>query len=85
MGIVNALRLAWVRHCEYTKVMAELESYTDRELVGDLRVDRADFSHIAAEAAEQQVRLAAARLAHGADGRQVDVVRTSFRPLPRYS
>ena len=67
MAILDTLRLAWVRHCEFNRVMAELGTYTDRELVGDLRVDRADFIHIAGKAADIRVAQEMARLSR--DGR----------------
>lgn len=63
MAILDTIRLAWLHRREFNRVLAELETYTDRELISDLRVDRADFRHIAAEAADQLVAREAARLA----------------------
>jgi hypothetical protein len=48
-----ALTRLWRR--EFRKARAELESYSERELRSDLRINRSDISEIAAEAAEQSV------------------------------
>ncbi len=55
MNVFESIKLAWLRRREFRKVLAELESHTDRELLSDLRLDRADFPHVAREAAEQRV------------------------------
>lgn len=64
VNFLKNLGLAWLQYREFRKVLAELESYSDRELASDLRIDRADFVRIAYEAAEQHVaRLRAERQA----------------------
>lgn len=55
MNIFKSIGLAWLQYHEFRKVLAELESYTDRELASDLRIDRADFVRIAYEEAENRV------------------------------
>ncbi len=55
MNVFESIKLAWLRRREFRKVLAELESHTDRELLSDLRLDRADFAHVARQAAEQRV------------------------------
>ncbi len=48
-----ALALLWRR--EFRKARAELETYSERELESDLRINRSDIPEIAAEAADQSV------------------------------
>ena len=55
MNILRSLELAWLRHSEYRKVRAELESYSEREMHSDLRLCRSDIPDIAAEAADARV------------------------------
>jgi len=55
MNILRSLELAWLRHGEYRKARAELDSYTERQLNSDLRLNRSDIPDIAAEAAEARV------------------------------
>ena len=49
----NALRV-WALHREFRAVLAELDSYSDRELA-DLGVGRADVARLAYEEAERRV------------------------------
>ena len=55
MNILRSLELAWLRHGEYRKARAELDSYTERQLNSDLRLNRSDIPDIAAEAADARV------------------------------
>jgi hypothetical protein len=55
MDLFNHLKLALLRHREFLKVSAELESYSERELMADLRLNRSAIPAIAAEAADQRV------------------------------
>lgn len=47
------LELVWRR--AYRRVRAELETYSDQELMADLRLNRSDIDGIAAEGAHEQV------------------------------
>lgn len=93
MNVFESIKLAWLQYREFNRVLAELESYTDRELIGDLRIDRADFVRIAYEAAEQHVaryravrRQAAARKPQGYAALFDQTGEYNpFRPQPRYS
>ena len=49
----NALRV-WAMHREFRAVLAELDSYSDRELA-DLGVGRGDVARVAYEEAERRV------------------------------
>ena len=49
----NTLRL-WAMHREFRAVLAELDSYSDRELA-DLGVGRGDVARLAYEEAERRV------------------------------
>jgi uncharacterized protein YjiS (DUF1127 family) len=51
--ITDALA-AWARHREFRAVVAELESYSDREL-GELGLARSDIPRVAAEEAERRI------------------------------
>jgi uncharacterized protein YjiS (DUF1127 family) len=55
MNILRSIELAWLRHSEYRKARAELETYSERELHSDLRLNRSDIPDIAAEAADARV------------------------------
>lgn len=55
MNILRSLELAWLRHGEYRKARAELDSYSERQLNSDLRLNRSDIPDIAAEAADARV------------------------------
>jgi uncharacterized protein YjiS (DUF1127 family) len=55
MNILRSLELAWLRHSEYRKARAELDSYSERQLNTDLRLNRSDIPDIAAEAADARV------------------------------
>lgn len=63
------LELVWRR--AYRRVRAELSTYSDQELMADLRLNRSDIDTIAAEGADEQVaRFVAAhpayrRIGHG--------------------
>lgn len=92
MNLIESIELAWRRRREFRKVLAELESHTDRELLSDLRLDRADFARVAREAAEQRVaQLRAERrrrqAARGPRGYAALFDQTAghdpFRPQPR--
>jgi uncharacterized protein YjiS (DUF1127 family) len=54
----NALRV-WAMHREFRAVLAELNSYSDRELA-DLGVSRADVARLAYEEAERRILTPAA-------------------------
>ena len=54
----DALRV-WAQHREFRAVLAELDSYSDRELA-DLGVGRADVARLAYEEAERRVATPAA-------------------------
>src|SRR5687768_2127656 len=54
-GLPQRLELARRRRREFRKVRAELESYSERELMSDLRLTRSDIPAIAAQAAEERV------------------------------
>ena len=49
--LMNRLRLAAVRSRAYRRTTDELESYTPRELAGDLGLGSGDIPRLAAEAA----------------------------------
>ena len=67
-GLLGQLNLAIQYRREYARVLGELESYRSNEL-HDLRLDRADFHHVAQKAAEEHVaRLAQARPAYRVGG-----------------
>jgi uncharacterized protein YjiS (DUF1127 family) len=55
MNILRSLELAWLRHSEYRKARTELDSYSERQLNSDLRLNRSDIPDIAAEAADARV------------------------------
>ena len=55
MNILRSLELAWLRHGEYRKARAELDSYSERQLNTDLRLNRSDIPDIAAEEADARV------------------------------
>jgi hypothetical protein len=55
MNLLNHLKLALIRRREFLKVRAELESYSERELMADLRLNRSAIPAVAAEAADQRV------------------------------
>ena len=55
MNLLNHLKLALLRRRAFRKVSAELESYAERELMADLRLNRSAIPAIAAEAADQRV------------------------------
>jgi uncharacterized protein YjiS (DUF1127 family) len=55
MNILRSIELARLRHSEYRKARAELETYSERELHSDLRLNRSDIPDIAAEAADARV------------------------------
>lgn len=93
MNVFESIKLTWLQYREFNRVLAELESYSDRELASDLRIDRADLVHIAYEAAEQHVakyqaerQRAPARAPQGyaALFNQIGEY-DPFRPQPRYS
>ena|SRR5687767_6373502 len=54
-GLPKRLELARRRRREFRKVRAELESYSERELMSDLRLKRSDIPALAAQAAEERV------------------------------
>ena len=47
MDLTSRIRLAWQRQRAYRKARAELETYSDRELAADLRLNRADIPEFA--------------------------------------
>ncbi|MGD9508402.1 MAG: DUF1127 domain-containing protein [Geminicoccaceae bacterium] len=49
------LNLEFVWRCAYGRVRAELATYSDRELMADLRLNRSDIDRVAAEGADEQV------------------------------
>ncbi len=55
MNPLHHLKLALVWRREYRRVLAELATYSDRELATDLRLHASDTPGIAAEAADQRV------------------------------
>ena len=55
MNLLRSIELALLRQREYRKARAELETYSERELNSDLRLNRSDIPALAAEAAEQRV------------------------------
>jgi hypothetical protein len=55
VNVFESIKLVWLQYHEFNRVLAELESYTDREVISDLRIDRADFARIAYEEAENRV------------------------------
>ena len=55
MNLLNHLKLALLRRRAFRKVSAEFESYAERELMADLRLNRSAIPAIAAEAADQRV------------------------------
>jgi hypothetical protein len=55
MDLVKRLELALMWYREFRKVRAELETYSERELNSDLRLNRSDIPTLAAEAAERRV------------------------------
>ena len=54
-GLPQRIALARLWRREFRKARAELESYSERELESDLRINRSNIPEIAAEAAEQSV------------------------------
>jgi uncharacterized protein YjiS (DUF1127 family) len=93
VNVLESIGLAWLQYREFRRVLAELESYSDRELASDLRIDRADFVRIAYEAAEQHVaryqaeraRTASRPRGYAALFRTVGAPYDPFRPQPRLS
>ena len=55
MNLLHHLKLALIWRREFRKVSAELESYSERELMADLQLNRSAIPAIAAEAADQRV------------------------------
>ncbi len=89
MNFIESIKLARLRRREFRRVLAELESYTDRELLSDLRLDRADFARVAREAAERRVALLRAERRAGGRGPRGYAAlfdqlggRDPFRPRP---
>ena len=54
-GLPQRIALARLWRREFRKARAELESYSERELKSELRINRSDIPEIAAEAADQSV------------------------------
>ncbi len=54
-GLPQRIALARLWRREFRKARTELESYSERELESDLRINLSDIPEIAAEAAEQSV------------------------------
>jgi hypothetical protein len=54
-GLSRRLQLGRVRRREYRRIQRELMSYTDRELLADLRRTRSEVEDIALEGAERAV------------------------------
>jgi uncharacterized protein YjiS (DUF1127 family) len=55
VNILRSIELALLRRSEYRKARAELETYSERELNSDLRLNRSDIPTLAAEAAERRM------------------------------
>lgn len=58
MHLLRQLKLARIRRDAYRQTLAELETYTERQLNDDLGLNRFDISRLAAETAEQRVAAA---------------------------
>ena len=54
MNLLKNILSVWAMHREFRAVLAELDSYSDRELA-DLGVGRADVARLAYEEAERRV------------------------------
>ena len=59
MDLLKATLRVWAMHCEFRAVLAELDSYSDRELA-DLGVSRGDVARLAYEEAERRTTTPAA-------------------------
>ncbi len=57
MDLIKRIQLFRIRQREYRRVRAELETYSPRELMSDLRISPSDVHDIAREAADAQVEL----------------------------
>ena len=55
MNLLEHVELALLRHREYRKVRAELETYSERELNADLRLNRSGIPELATEAGDERV------------------------------
>jgi hypothetical protein len=55
MNPIKHLKLALLRRRAFRRVRAELENYSERELMADLRLNRSAIPDLAAEAADQQL------------------------------
>lgn len=55
MDLLKRVELARKWRRAYRRVHAELDAYSDRELLADLRLTRSEIPDIAAEAADQEV------------------------------
>lgn len=59
MDLLETIQRLWCRQHVFRTVLAELESHSDRELMSDLRLTRADLPQLACEeAARRTVALA---------------------------
>lgn len=55
MNLLNTILHIWAMHCQFRTVLAELNSYSDRQLTGDLGLARGDIARVAYEEAERRV------------------------------
>jgi len=54
-GLTRRIELARMWRREYARVVAEFETYSERELTGDLRMNRSEIPGVAAEEADRRV------------------------------
>ena len=59
MNLLKNILSVWAMHREFRAVLAELDSYSDRELA-DLGIGRADVARLAHEEAERRILTPAA-------------------------
>jgi hypothetical protein len=67
MEPIGTIQRMFMQHRTFRAVLAELESHSDRELMNDLRLTRADLPRLAYEEAERRVATCVHR--HSPQGR----------------
>jgi hypothetical protein len=55
MGLLSTIQRLLLQHRIFRALLAELESHSDRELMSDLRLTRADLPQLAYEEAERRM------------------------------
>ena len=65
MNLFTQLKLALAWHREFNRVRAELESHSQRQISGDLRLNLSDAPDVAAKAADEHIAALRERAVYG--------------------